>query len=45
MGVIFADHLTGQQARLELMLALGVYGNDVERVRRVIEAGRYDAQD
>lgn len=45
MGVIFADHLTGQQARLELMLALGLYGNDVEQVRRVIEAGRYDAQD
>ena len=43
MGVIFADHLTGQQARLELMLALGVFANDVERVRSVIEAGRYDA--
>ena len=45
MGVIFADHLTGQQARLELMLALGVCGNDVEQVRGIIEAGRYDAQD
>lgn len=42
MGAIFADHLTGQQARIELMLALGVYGGDVERVRAVIEAGRYD---
>lgn len=45
MGVIFADHLTGQQARLELMLALGVCGKDVEQVRGIIEAGRYDAQD
>lgn len=43
MGAIFADHLTGQQARIELMLALGVHGDDVERVRETIEAGRYDA--
>lgn len=44
MGVIFADHLTGQQARLELMLALGDGGNgdDVDQVRRTVEAGRYD---
>ena len=28
MGVIFADHLTGQQARIELMLAIGT-GADV----------------
>lgn len=42
MGAIFADHLTGQQARIELMLALGVCGGDVERVRRIIEAGRYE---
>lgn len=42
MGVIFADHLTGQQARIELMLALGVCGGDVERVRRAIEGRRYD---
>ncbi len=42
MGVIFADHLTGQQARIELMLSLGVYGDDVEAVRRTIEWGRYD---
>ncbi|HET7321211.1 MAG TPA: hypothetical protein VFI96_01870, partial [Longimicrobiaceae bacterium] len=41
MGVIFADHLTGQQARIELMLALGVCDGDLEWVRRVIEAGRY----
>lgn len=43
MGAIFADHLTGQQARIELMLALGVYGAEVERIREVVEAGRYDA--
>ena len=41
MGVIFADHLTGQQARIELMLALGVCGGDVERVRETVESGRY----
>jgi L-asparaginase len=43
MGVIFADHLTGQQARIELMLALGVFGNDLEALRGTIEWGRYDA--
>ena len=36
MGVIFAEHLTGQQARIELMLALGLAGQDV---RRLIEQG------
>lgn len=41
MGAIFADHLTGQQARIELMLALGVHGCDVPRIREVVEAGRY----
>jgi L-asparaginase len=41
MGAIFADHMTGQQARIELMLALGVYGDDLARVREVVEAGRY----
>jgi L-asparaginase len=40
MGVIFADHLTGQQARIELMLALGL-GTDLESVRTTIESGRY----
>jgi L-asparaginase len=40
MGVIFADHLTGQQARIELMLALGL-GTDLESVRTIIESGRY----
>ena len=40
MGVIFADHLTGQQARIELMLALGLQ-RDVEVVRQIIESGRY----
>jgi L-asparaginase/Glu-tRNA(Gln) amidotransferase subunit D len=42
MGVIFADHVTGQQARIELMLALGTCGDDLEGVRRLIESGRYD---
>ncbi|HEX2204618.1 MAG TPA: asparaginase [Longimicrobium sp.] len=42
MGAIFADHLSGQQARIELMLALGVHGGDVERVRETVEAGRYE---
>ncbi len=41
MGVVFADHLTGQQARIELMLALGVCGTDVMRVRETVEFGRY----
>jgi L-asparaginase len=41
MGVIFADHLTGQQARIELMLALAVCRGDVEGVRETIESGRY----
>ena len=35
MGVIFADHLTGQQARIELMLAIGTGAEDV---RPLIEA-------
>lgn len=43
MGAIFADHMTGQQARIELMLALGVFGSDLTRVREVVEAGRYGA--
>ena len=42
MGCIFADHLTGQQARIELMLALGVHGADVAHVRETVEAGRYE---
>ena len=42
MGVIFGDHLTGQQGRIELMLALGAYGSEMERVRGTIEGGRYD---
>jgi L-asparaginase len=41
MGVIFADHLTGQQARIELMLACGIRGEGVEGVRTIIESGRY----
>ena len=43
MGCIFADHLTGQQARIELVLALGVHHGDVRRVRETVEAGRYEA--
>jgi L-asparaginase len=42
MGAIFADHLTGQQARIELMLALGVFRGDVDRVRDAVEGGSYD---
>jgi L-asparaginase len=42
MGVIFGDHLSGQHARIELMLALGAYGPNVETLRGQIEAGRYD---
>lgn len=41
MGAIFADHMTGQQARIELMLAIGVHGDDVDAIRSVVEAGRY----
>ncbi len=41
MGVIFGDHLTGQQARIELMLALGVFGEDLGAIRTVVEGGRY----
>jgi L-asparaginase len=41
MGVIFGDHLTGQQARIELMLALAVHGQDLAGIRRRIEGGRY----
>jgi hypothetical protein len=32
----------GQQARIELVLALGVHGRDVQRVRDTVEAGRYE---
>jgi L-asparaginase len=42
MGAIFADHMTGQQARIELMLAIGVHGRDLGAIREVIEAGRYE---
>jgi L-asparaginase len=42
MGVIFGDHLTGQQARIELMLAIGICGTDLEAIRSRIEGGRYD---
>jgi L-asparaginase len=42
MGVVFGDHLTGQQARIEVMLGLGVHGGDVESLRQGIEGGRYD---
>jgi L-asparaginase len=42
MGCIFADHMTGQQARIELMLALGAHHGDVAKVRKTVEAGRYE---
>jgi L-asparaginase len=42
MGVVFADHLTGQQARIELMLSLGLFPADLARIRETIEWGRYD---
>ena len=42
MGVIFGDHLTGPQGRIELMLALGATGPDPGRLRETIEGGRYD---
>ena len=41
MGAIFADHMTGQQARVELMLAIGVHGRNLDAIRDVVEAGRY----
>ncbi len=43
MGAMFADHLTGQQARIELMLALGAFGGDVARIREAVEGGSFDA--
>jgi len=43
MGALFADHLTGQQARIELMLALGAFGGDVGRIREAVEGGSFDA--
>lgn len=43
LGAIFADHLTGQQARIELALALGSVGRDLPRLQQIIEAGRYGA--
>ncbi|MQA90022.1 MAG: asparaginase [Gemmatimonas sp.] len=42
MGVIFADHVTGQQARIELILTLGAVGEDLDAIRESIEGGRYD---
>jgi L-asparaginase len=36
LGVIFGEDLTGQKARIKLMLALGVTG-DVGEVRRLFE--------
>lgn len=42
MGAIFADHTTGQQARIELMLAVGVHGADLDAIRDVVESDRYE---
>jgi L-asparaginase/Glu-tRNA(Gln) amidotransferase subunit D len=39
MGAIFANHMTGQQARIELMLALGVQGDDLEAIRNARGGG------
>lgn len=41
MGVIFADHLNSQKARIKLMLALGAT-HDPSKVRGFFEEGRYD---
>jgi L-asparaginase len=41
MGVIFADHLSSQKARIKLMLALGAT-HDPQQVRFYFEEGRYD---
>ena len=41
LGVIFADHLNSQKARLKLMLVLGVTGDPAE-IRSFFEEGRYD---
>ncbi|MDP4088482.1 MAG: asparaginase [Bacillota bacterium] len=40
MGVIFADHMPGQKARIKLVLALSKT-KDVEEVRRLFESGLY----
>jgi L-asparaginase len=40
LGVIFADHLVGQKARIKLMLALG-YTQDYAQIKEIFEAGRY----
>ena len=42
MGVIFGDHLTGQQARIELMLALAICRGEVGAIRSLIEGSNYD---
>ncbi|MDQ3555554.1 MAG: asparaginase [Gemmatimonadota bacterium] len=41
MGAIFADYLTGPQARIELMLVLGAGTRSPEEVREAVERGRY----
>jgi len=41
MGVIFADYLNSQKARIKLMLALGAT-HDPKQVRHYFEEGRYD---
>ncbi|MGE5675140.1 MAG: asparaginase [Mycobacterium leprae] len=41
LGVILADHLSSQKARLKLMLVLGVT-HDAAQVRQYFEEGRYD---
>jgi L-asparaginase len=41
IGVIFADHMSGQKARIKLMLVLGLT-DDPARVRAHFESGHYD---
>jgi hypothetical protein len=43
IGAIFADHLSGQQARIELSLALGVTGAHLTKLREIIEWWNYRA--
>lgn len=40
LGAIFADQLSGQKARIKLMLALGCT-NDVSKIKEIFEEGRY----
>lgn len=41
LGVIFGDNLPGQKARIKLMVAIGAYGNDNEKIREIFEKDHY----